>query len=92
MRPDVRIINLSYLSSDWYANQLFMQAYESAPVPMIAKQSDIAYDNLEILLVNTRETKPMELTKALKQAYEGYGRKDYGYPTRVMCRRPTPPR
>ena len=81
VRPDVRIINLSYLSSDWYANQLFMQAYESAPVPMIAKQSDIAYDNLEILLVNTRETKPMELGKALKQAYEGYGRKDYGYPT-----------
>lgn len=81
IRPDVRIINLSYLSSDWYANQLYMQAYESAPVPLTAKQSDIAYDNMQITLVNTTNNKPMALSEALKAVYSGNGRDTQGYPT-----------
>lgn len=80
VRPDVRIINLSYLSSDWYANQLYMQAYESEPVPLTATTSDIAYDNLSIVLVDRENTRPMELRQALKQAYDGYKRAEYGYP------------
>ena len=36
VRPDVRIINLSYLNSDWYANQMRQQAYDSAPVDFTA--------------------------------------------------------
>ena len=80
VRPDVRIINLSYLSSDWYANQLYMQAYESAPVPLTATQADVAYDNLSILLVDPDNKTPMELREALKAAYSGNKRAEYGYP------------
>ncbi|MCF6334100.1 MAG: DUF2723 domain-containing protein [Draconibacterium sp.] len=33
VRTDIRVCNLSYLQTDWYINQMRMQAYESAPIP-----------------------------------------------------------
>ena len=33
IRTDVRVINLSYLSADWYVEQMHQKAYESDPVP-----------------------------------------------------------
>jgi len=35
-RTDVRVINLSYLTTDWYAAQHQLPAYEAAPAPMMA--------------------------------------------------------
>jgi len=81
VRPDVRIVNLSYLSSDWYANQLQLQAYDSAPVNTLAASKDYAYGKRDAVLVNPRETKPVPLTDALKRVYADYGLDTYGYPT-----------
>ena len=48
VRPDVKIINLSYLNSDWYANQQRMQSYTAAPVDFTARPEDIAYGKADV--------------------------------------------
>ncbi len=32
VRTDVKVVNLSYLASDWYVNQMASRSYEAAPV------------------------------------------------------------
>ena len=79
VRPDVRIINLSYLNSDWYANQLLMQAYDAPAVDLTATPADYAYGRSDVTVL-PRETAPTDLREALRLAYDGYGRDTQGYP------------
>ena len=80
VRPDVKIINLSYLASDWYANQQMKQSYAAAPVKFTAKPSDIAYGKADVTIVG-QEKAPIDLLTVLKQIYAGKTyNKDYGYP------------
>ena len=44
VRTDVRAVNLSYLSTDWYIAQMQRAAYESKPLPMHATALTYAYD------------------------------------------------
>ena len=80
VRPDVRIINLSYLNSDWYADQMRQQAYDSAPVDFTATPKDYAYGRTDVTILG-RETAPADLLSSLKIVYEGGGRDQNGYPT-----------
>ena len=80
VRPDVRIINLSYLNSDWYANQMRRQAYDSAPVDFTATPADYAYGKTDVAILG-RESAPADLLTSLKQLYAGNGRDENGYPT-----------
>ena len=43
-RTDVRVVNMSYLATDWYMAQMRRPAYESAPLPMQATADTYAYD------------------------------------------------
>jgi hypothetical protein len=43
-RTDVRVVNLSYLATEWYANQVRKTAYTAEGVPMYARPQDYEYD------------------------------------------------
>ncbi len=79
VRPDVKIINLSYLNSDWYAGQQRMQSYDAPPVDFTASINDIAYGRADVtILGDSRE--PKDLLTSLKGIYSATGEKRYPYP------------
>jgi len=80
VRPDVKIINLSYLNSDWYANQARMKSYDAPPIQFTARPEDYAYGRADVSILG-EENSPVDLLSALKMLYAGNGRDTYGYPT-----------
>ncbi len=70
VRPDVKIINLSYLASDWYANQMRKESYTAKPVSFTAKPEDIAYGRADVTLPG-RDRAPADLLTSLKMIYSG---------------------
>lgn len=75
VRPDVRIINLAYLGTPWYARQLTMTDRDSHPVAMTAKASDLAYDNFSLSLHGAKPGEPRtrDAVEALKELYAQTG-------------------
>ncbi len=68
-RTDVRVINLSYLSTDWYIDQMRFPTYESAPVPMLAEELTYAYDKRQFNYFIQPDTTPTPVLKALEYLY-----------------------
>jgi len=60
-RTDVRIINLSLLSTEWYAEALTRKYYDSEPLPMSIKPSEKLKDgqrDITRFLANEKQFKP----------------------------------
>ena len=85
-RTDVRAVNLSYLATDWYINQMQRAAYESAPLPMQAGMDTYAYDERQFCYFVQPDQTPTDALKSIQFVYSDesknnpYGISEIKYP------------
>ena len=70
VRTDVKVINQSYLTTDWYANMQRIPSYDAPAVDMIAKPADYAYDKLQFSYFSeSPDSVPVAASKMLEALY-----------------------
>lgn len=82
-RTDVKVVNLSYLTTDWYVNSITRPSYEAQPIDILAKPQDYAYDALQYnYFINTNDSVEVDALAILSQLYDPKSRQNnYGVPS-----------
>ncbi|MDR0538727.1 MAG: DUF2723 domain-containing protein [Tannerellaceae bacterium] len=65
IRTDVRVCNTSYLQTDWYADQMKREAYNSPPLPISWPREVYIQGTRDYALITPMLDKPIELGWAL---------------------------
>ncbi len=68
-RTDVRVVNLSYLTTDWYANQQRIPSYDGAPIPMFATPAIYGGDKLAWSFIVPASDSLVNAEDALQELY-----------------------
>ncbi len=70
VRTDARVINLSYLTTDWYANQMKHPYYDADGVKMYAQPTDYGYERIGWSFVSPYATSDtVDAEAGLKEFY-----------------------
>ncbi|MDR3328653.1 MAG: DUF2723 domain-containing protein [Prevotellaceae bacterium] len=65
IRTDIRIMNLSYASADWYIAQMGQASYQSKPLPMTLTFDKVAGSRRAMVVTQSRILEPLDLKKAM---------------------------
>ena len=70
-RTDVRVVNLAYLTTDWYVNHAKMPANDAAAIEFQAQPADYAYDRLQYNFIapDTSVSVPVDVFSSLNDLY-----------------------
>lgn len=68
-RTDVRVVNLSYLTTDWYAHNLTYPYYEAEPIKTYATPKDYEYERLAYSFVIPMNDSSVTAESALRSLY-----------------------
>lgn len=66
VRPDIKIINLSYLGMDWYISQQQMATNDAAPVPFSFEKEKYYMGRMDAILFQEKIKNSVELSEAMK--------------------------
>ncbi|SHF77781.1 Protein of unknown function [Mariniphaga anaerophila] len=66
VRTDVKVVNLSYLSMDWYINQHRKATYEAAPVPFSFKEEQYYLGVRDGAFIQNRINRAIDLRDAMQ--------------------------
>lgn len=69
-RTDARVCNLSYLSADWYIDQMRSPAYESPSLPISWKREDYVGNTNDVIYIL-----PAEITNLIEEYLDAYPEK-----------------
>lgn len=79
-RPDVRVINTAYLSTDWYPQQLLVPDRTGRSLPLFAKERNLAYGALISALIPA-DTTAVDAREAFLYMYNNSPATGFRFPS-----------
>ncbi len=66
VRPDIKIVNMSYLGMDWYITQQLQKTYDAPPIPFTFDKEKYYMGRMDAVLFQDRIKESVELSEAMK--------------------------